>query len=839
MDARFIVEAGGTLLYDPAYVDGNFTVQADVDDVAPLMVAPPDLPCVSQCFEDGWNDVNNLTVASNETWALGSIPADANNDDILRIAGTVYVRDGATLTIDDDVRLEFGPNGRIVIERGGRIVADHVAFVSACNAMWHGVEVWGTKDASQNNIGNNPDQGSFHASYCTFENAREAVVVGRTDDPTTGHEYNGGVAQLFGNTFRNNYRSVRIEPTAPMANGVELLNRCQIFYNDFVTDDYLIDHAYHDANGNRLATAQHVLLTGVRRVQVSHNTFSVTPPAGGAFAPHVRGSGIEARDASFIAYNNALSGLSQGIWHEEGAGSITGSIMRNNDLSNCLHSILSVMTGNDLIVDNTINVPVSPQYGYAVGDPNEGYNYPVGIYMLMSHGFRAEGNTVVGNETDGNATKRSYAMVANQCAWLYGSDASHVYLNTFMGTNIALQCEGDNKGDGIDGGLLIECNTFGGTADVKNHDVVVVHNWLDGSDDVDALLRDQGLCIPFDQSKQAGNHFSALDADNDTRDHFYFSTDALITNDAFAYSDRSDDLPISLATNIPTVTSCQTNLPRDCQRTGIGGKPVLEAIRGNLEVRVQRLQTDISSSTDPTEQDSLQRHLEQARGQLSGTLNSLVHFALEYEELDSTYKYLNTGSDQKKWPALAAYYLAKKMTAQADSVIDLINVYYGGSTKLTSLLTVRSDLTASTTTAPNDDILSLLQEMVEQDPLSAMGPYAMLRRYRSQPYFRVPWMFNDTIPGYRGAAQNQADAAPSIAIWPNPATNELFVQSKMEPAIAVELFTADGRSAARAMPTASAAVVRFDLSGLRAGPYLLRVQQGSVADVFKVVVVAP
>ncbi|QQR87531.1 MAG: hypothetical protein IPJ76_04705 [Flavobacteriales bacterium] len=634
MDAVFIVEAGATLRYDAAYVDGNFTVDDQPGStVEPLMVAPPALPCVSECYSDGWMEIGSRDVISSETWNVSSIPYDGNADGILRIGGTIRVKPGVLLTIEDNVRLEFGPHGRLIIERGARVVADHAIFTSACHNMWHGIEVWGTRDVSQDPVGSTSDQGSFYAGYCMFENAREAVLVARSDDPTEEDDYNGGVAQLWYSNFRNNGRDVHLAPTANLQNGVEHSNRSHMMQNTFTTEGYLVDPAYTDGFGVRRAAPDHVLLDGVKGVLVHYNDFSVVPPVGAPFLPHLRGSGVNAMNSVLSVNSNEFSGLSEAVWHSRGTAPIATAFIRNNNIHDCVHGIATDETLLDEITGNTISVPESDRFDYPDGDVNKGYDHPVGIFTQQSTAFHIEGNTITGNEPDGPGDQEfwSYACVINQSDPYGASDkrTAQVYRNTVYDTNVGVQCEGDNRG-GADGGqwndagLFIECNDFslgGAIEDIHNYDITIVSNWISGTTFVDGYLRDQGSCLTTET--QAANIFSALDSDGDTFDRLWFDDNTIADNSGFQYRDHNDGITqLSGYSNAPALIDCNFGQVRNCVIMNGCGKPCLEVREAQLKAAIQQLQADIAQTTEPVLLSELQRELAHREAQLRLLWNS-------------------------------------------------------------------------------------------------------------------------------------------------------------------------------------------------------------------------
>jgi Secretion system C-terminal sorting domain/Right handed beta helix region len=78
----------------------------------------------------------NLEVNSNETWKMNT-----------RVFGDIVVKNGATLIITCQVHLS--PNGKIVIERGGKLVLDGGLLTGDCSDKWRGIIVEGDVPGNQ------------------------------------------------------------------------------------------------------------------------------------------------------------------------------------------------------------------------------------------------------------------------------------------------------------------------------------------------------------------------------------------------------------------------------------------------------------------------------------------------------------------------------------------------------------------------------------------------------------------------------------------------------------------------------------------------------------------
>lgn len=781
-------------------------------------------------------EVAHAEISTSQTWSVGSIPFDSNSNDVLVIGGTVRITTGTHLDVEPGVKFEFGPYGRVIVDRGARLSADGVTFTNACHAMWEGIEVWGTRDQSQDPLVGNADQGLFTAQNCTFENARVAVLVGRSGDPDG--QFNGGVFRPTNCVFRNNGMDADVKPTRNLhddGNGgtTEFLNRCQFLDNQFITDEPLIDPAYHDGYLNPRAPEQHIRIVGTNGIILSTNTFTNPPSSGTPFLPHLRGSGILAVDAIIDPRYNSFSGFSEAIWCMQGSTEkfLSGSRIRYNSITDCLHGVVTTATQFDEIVGNTIELPMSPQVGYSDTDPDQGYDHPVGIYTQMSREFHIEGNTITGSETDGYTQYKSYGMVINQSNYgdtdMMGNvhetkTAALIHMNTIAGVNIAIQCEGANRGiPGTGSGLMIECNVFenGSPGDdhFSNRDITVVGNWIDLDDDIRGTLRDQGECS--DVNLQAGNQFSGHNALEPELEHLFFDDNTEYSD--FQYNDQQSHLPVAVETSPVALNDCSGTDERVCLPILGCDKPCLIEREGVLKNLIQQLEDSLDSTTDSLLAALLDQQLDLKRAQLKITYNSQARYALEFEYLDSLRRIFGNDEGLSKHRKLALLYLEKGQLGAVDSLIQLIIAEEGTTSDNTLLLQLSAGIRSGS--GITDEDVFVLKGMVENDPFGAMPPKAILNHVRGKPYSRVPWMINDTRPGLRGAAIDTGDPTEAgVFIWPNPSNGWLQVTSS-QPINRISTLTVDGRSMDLSIEGSSMPVV-VDLSLLSAGTYLLRVE---------------
>ncbi len=73
-----------------------------------------------------------LEISTNTTW---------NYD--MRIDRIVNVNPGATLTINEDARVGFIDDAKLIVHPGAKLVIDGGTLTNACDEAWQGIEVWG------------------------------------------------------------------------------------------------------------------------------------------------------------------------------------------------------------------------------------------------------------------------------------------------------------------------------------------------------------------------------------------------------------------------------------------------------------------------------------------------------------------------------------------------------------------------------------------------------------------------------------------------------------------------------------------------------------------------
>ncbi|MBL0343507.1 MAG: PKD domain-containing protein [Bacteroidetes bacterium] len=194
---------------------------------------------------------------------------------------TITVDPDVTLTIDAGSIIEFGPEGRIILDRRGptnstgarMIMEDNSVLtsisnsVSGCPVMWQGVEVWGHATIDQNSNANRDAHAMLTMLGETkIENAHNGVILGRTAFPFGNScappstdpafppylvDFGGGIliADNSGNVFEKNGIGIRILPyrfanLTSRINGVNFIGGTllDIFYNSNTANPYTLNN---------------------------------------------------------------------------------------------------------------------------------------------------------------------------------------------------------------------------------------------------------------------------------------------------------------------------------------------------------------------------------------------------------------------------------------------------------------------------------------------------------------------------------------------------------------------------------------------------------------------
>jgi hypothetical protein len=566
-DAVIVVKNGGNLIYDPAQTYGNYSIVTEAGGIVNTLSLMPAVGCTHDCYDLTKYEAQDITITTSSHWTstpMTSMPYDFNNDGKVVIAGTIRIKANQILTITGPAQYEFGENGRIVVEKGAKLIADGCTFTSTgiCKkGMWKGIEVWGDRTVSQTGIAGAANQGVVKLTNVKISNARNGIATRNGSD---GWFFNGGMIQCNNVIFENNRRSIEFLSyhNIPPSGTTELKNFSYLKNCQFLTTGYLNDPIYKTAD-NRPFTVAQVTMWDVKNIAVENCLFennALKTDGTALFDSDHRGAGIFAIDAGILLYGgtyiNEFKGLSDAVWAistgEPDFVSIQGTDFKNN-----VHALTLEGVQSPVINLNTFEIPAHELNSAITDAPlQKGFNKPTGLYLIGTPDFTAQENTFTKFGTAPLSTlpeEYNYGMIVNNCSGVFGSNLGYAYKNAFSNMNINLQTELDNRGSVTGSGLEYSCNNFNTRV---NFDVTVPDN---APASLYSLLRDQGLCNASEN--QAGNSYTGgCSGDVELR----FDLNSAFYSSGFQYSDQP--LKLQCATlgdndciGIPTANTCPSN----------------------------------------------------------------------------------------------------------------------------------------------------------------------------------------------------------------------------------------------------------------------------------------
>lgn len=567
-DATIRVESGGTLEYWPDELYGNYVLDIDAGATVIPHYGTSAVACPYLCYEQSQYNADLVTISSSTSWTTTNLstlfpgidPWASVESNTVRLIHGIIIESGNTLTIGAGVNVEFGPEAKVIVEEGAKLIVNGTStarckFIPTCQKEWQGIQVLGDRTQGQGTITSTP-QGYLELNYCNVEHARDAITVGDYYD--AGKE--GGIVHADHCSFLNNVRDAQFLSYRNFGSSNHTLNNLSHFNDcEFRTTEYFYDPSLNLDNGfSPTAGIAHITMCDVKNVQINDCVFANDNP--GNYKPHLRGVGIFGIDAGLRLYAtnaNTFEGLSDGVWMQSsgfaaGAIHVAGCTFNNN-----IHSVVMEGTVFSLIYDNDIDVPESSQYGYSSSELERGYDKPVGVYMLGATDFRIEDNNFNVGDNSSQITPQndcsdcSYNIVVHESAVAnpftsvaYGSGT--VYHNVIDHASMGIQVQGNNGYNGSTYGLQVMCNDFD---EMLNYDFI-----LNGDNNVQSDLTNQGICNAAHPEWLAGNNY--LSSCTSVPDNQIYADLAFVNVPVFDYH----EMPI---TNFPAcfnvnVQTCAT-----------------------------------------------------------------------------------------------------------------------------------------------------------------------------------------------------------------------------------------------------------------------------------------
>jgi hypothetical protein len=450
--------------------------------------------------------------------------------DQYRIEFLLLVKDNAVLDIDNTI-LEFGPDGKVIIEPGARINADNSVFRNLnCEPYykWKGIEVWGDTTTHQYTIQGVCAQGYLYLNNSTVMHAENGVSLWAEEDRLWNTA--GGIVKAVQSDFIDNTRAVHFvpyentfPPTGEPCNNLSNFKLC-----NFSLDENYIDHTMF---------YKHVDLHRVNGLGFYGCNFSLTATSGvspwnNGIASY--GSGFKVDEgcmppcfsyepSTFEGFYRALSVLGTEAPYVDYPFEV-----RNSDFANNVIGIFASECEWPVIVDNTFVVNHT-----LVTDGICDFNFGIGIDMYRSYGFAIEDNIFNNNSQAGNSQYSGIRV--DNCP----SDHDIIYRNIFNDLSYGNYAEGTNRQNPNNDqhGVEYRCN--------QNNNNIVDFIVTDEFEPYNAMIRtDHGS-----SNTASGNTFSEITHN----DIWHFRNEGYEVIDWFYCDDQAcaDEEPINVWTHDP------------------------------------------------------------------------------------------------------------------------------------------------------------------------------------------------------------------------------------------------------------------------------------------------
>ncbi|MEM6262988.1 MAG: T9SS type A sorting domain-containing protein [Bacteroidota bacterium] len=384
-------------------------------------------------------DVNDLggdrIISSNLTWP--------DTLEEISVKTDIVVKSGAILTVKG--KLGMPARGRILIEKGAKLIVDGGTITNFCGEMWEGIEAYGDDALPQHQTGGSP-QAWVVLDSAVIEHARNAIATYEEFVSNTG----GAVIQATGTEFLNNRRSIEfVSYSAP--GGVDNMS----FFDDC---DFIINDAYRGYT----PFLTHVSMSNVKGIEFKDCDFKNETSPGFSSDIHgytvefnsQRGTGIYSENADYriltdVNPSSEFYGLGRGIHAQPGTFAFTvdnASFTRNWIGINTSYVDNFSVTNCDFEIGNIIDQ----------SDPSDAESKLItGISLSTGTGFTIEENTFTGDNPLPFTNLITYGIRVDNT----GTSSNEIFGNSFTLLKFANEANSTNRNSSDPNqGLVYRCN---------------------------------------------------------------------------------------------------------------------------------------------------------------------------------------------------------------------------------------------------------------------------------------------------------------------------------------------------------------------------------------------
>jgi hypothetical protein len=390
-----------------------------------------------ECCLPGLNEtgLGNMSFTGDETWTYGDNPF-GNTTEPVKVKGTFTFETGSKIDFKN-MEFQFGPDAKIVIEPGARLIVDGATLTSACNVLWRGIFVVGNTNETQSysKQGYLISKNNAVISNATFAVRNYGLTAGGSIDPNKS----GGIIRATATNFINNKTDVRMRTFKKYYDNSSPKNDLSYFRNcDFITDKNVFEES----------DILHINFYDVNKVIIRGCTFSDSRLYMRSYEKSI---GISSNNAAFKigdygSINSMFLNLQYAIkaWNYNEA-----TITVENAEFNCYKGIYFNGIEHAEIIGNDFYIVKQKDH-----ITTDDYAWPYGLYLDQGSDYKVESNFFKGQENI--YPTPNFGLVVHNT---HGLNTTIRYNNEFLNLTVGAEAIGQNKDfDNEEEGLQLLCN---------------------------------------------------------------------------------------------------------------------------------------------------------------------------------------------------------------------------------------------------------------------------------------------------------------------------------------------------------------------------------------------
>ena len=428
--------------------------------------------CLPDLNEVGYGD---MSFTADETWTYGNNPF-GNTTEPVKVKGTFTFENGSKIDFKN-MEFQFGPDAKIVIEPGARLILDGATLTSACNVLWRGLFVVGNTNETQSysKQGYLITKNNAVISNATFAVRNYGLTASGSIDP----DKSGGIIRATSTAFINNKTDVRMRTFKKYYSNGSPKNDLSYFKKcEFITDKNVFEEM----------GIVHINLYDVNKVIISGCSFSDSRFHLRSFEKSI---GIYAINAAFKVgdYGSTYTSFNYLHYAIKAWDYFEATITIENAEFNSFKGVYFNGIDHSKVTGNTFNVEM---FNDQTGQDN---TLPYGFYLDQCTDYTVQKNYFIG--IDNSYIEGNFGLVVHNT---HGLNTT-IRNNEFFNLSVGAEAIGQNKGDIFEvDGLQLLCNN----AINNEFDFAVLY----GGDIVNGIALNQGQAGDL-TTDPAGNIFTS------------------------------------------------------------------------------------------------------------------------------------------------------------------------------------------------------------------------------------------------------------------------------------------------------------------------------------------